>query len=572
MNKQYWHTANQHLCAKIITELHYEERLNPIPAGAGWVLSTDTPGREWRFHADITVWGMLNIDESSLHCSDLSQPLAAQLLIDVQAALEISDINLANLLEEVQQTLYSDMQRLGQLEKVTAGDMAMMPETLRQRYIDSHPKAIANKGRLGWGADDLQRYSPESGHPFKLRWLAVRKSLCQSGIAAGLDYQQLLDNVLETAGDILQRSLGDQAAHFWLIAVHPWQYQRFLTGQYAALFADGDLIDLGEHGPDWLAQQSIRTLSAEDQTIRYDAKTALSILNTSSYRGIPGKFIVQGPELSAWLAHTAAADPTLAKHGLKVQQEVAGFYCAHPFQAQIEQGPYRYDEMLGCIWRERAEAVVRDTQRPMTMAALMQTDQSGAPLIGALIDASGLSATEWLTKLFNHVVVPLYHLMCKYGVALVAHGQNITLILEDNQPAGCIIKDFHGDLRLVDQPYPELDSLSQDIRDTLTRLPAKYLVHDLLTGHFVTVLRFISPHLIKLGVSEREFYQLLRQTLIRYQQQHPELAERYTQFNLLSPTIDKICINRVRFRIGYGDSNERPLPDIGQPIPNPLNQ
>lgn len=570
MNKQYWISANQHLCAKIITELHYEERLNPVAAGTGWILAT--ANREWRFNADVTVWGMLNIDEASLHCSDLSQPLAAQLLLDVQADLEINDINLANLLEEVQQTLYSDMRRLTQLQHVTASDMAQMPETLRQRYIDSHPKAIANKGRLGWGADDLQRYAPESGAAFKLRWLAVRKSLCQSGIAAGLDYQQLLENVLEADTlSALQHSLGKQAQDFWLIAVHPWQYQRFLTGQYAALFADGDLIDLGEHGPDWLAQQSIRTLSAEDTAVRYDAKTALSILNTSSYRGIPGKFIVQGPELSAWLAKTAASDPILAQHGLKVQQEVAGFYCTHPFQAQIKQGPYRYDEMLGCIWRERAEAVVGASQRPMTMAALMQTDQNATPLIGALIDASELSAKAWLAKLFNHVVVPLYHLMCKYGVALVAHGQNITLILEDNQPAGCIIKDFHGDLRLVDQAYPELDTLNADIRNTLTRLPPKYLVHDLLTGHFVTVLRFISPHLISLGVTEQEFYQLLRQTLTDYQQQHPDLAERYAQFDLLSPTIDKICINRVRFRIGYGDSNERPLPDIGQPIPNPLN-
>jgi len=31
-----------------------------------------------------------------------------------------------------------------------------------------------------------------------------------------------------------------------------------------------------------------------------------------------------------------------------------------------------------------------------------------------------------------------------------------------------------------------------------------------------------------------------------------------------------VCINRARFRIGYGDSNERPLPDLGEPLMNPL--
>ena len=63
--------------------------------------------------------------------------------------------------------------------------------------------------------------------------------------------------------------------------------------------------------------------------------------------------------------------------------------------------------------------------------------------------------------MFKHVVVPIYHLMAKYGVGIVAHGQNVTLVLEDNFPAGCLIKDFHGDLRLIDQPFEELNSLDK---------------------------------------------------------------------------------------------------------------
>ncbi|WP_206377700.1 hypothetical protein [Vibrio celticus] len=46
----------------------------------------------------------------------------------------------------------------------------------------------------------------------------------------------------------------------------------------------------------------------------------------------------------------------------------------------------------------------------------MQGDLNGKPLIGSLIDASGITIEQWLEKLFSHVVVPLYHLMCKYGV------------------------------------------------------------------------------------------------------------------------------------------------------------
>ncbi len=35
-----------------------------------------------------------------------------------------------------------------------------------------------------------------------------------------------------------------------------------------------------------------------------------------------------------------------------------------------------------------------------------------------------------------------------------------------------------------------MDSLPQEVRDVTSRLSADYLIHDLQTGHFVTVLRF----------------------------------------------------------------------------------
>lgn len=569
MNTRYWTEVNRTLCAKIISELHYEELLSPQKTALGWQLDGAT--QQWRFHANTTLWGMLEVDPKSICRADGAKVEAVALVLDLRQSLGMTDINLANFLEELQQTLYSDMVRLEQLENLTATDLVNMGEAQRQRYLDAHPKAVANKGRLGWGTDDLHRYAPESGNAFALRWLAVRKTCCQAGVAQGLDYQALLTQVLGQAEyQKLVAKLSGSVDDFHLLAVHPWQHQRFLSSQFATLFASGDLVDLGESGPQWLAQQSIRTLSASDPGVPFDAKTALTILNTSCYRGIPGKFIVQGPQLSAWLAKLAASDATLKRQGLYVQQEVAGFFCEQPYQTQIAKGPYRYHEQLGCIWRERAESVIGDHCRPITMAALMQTDAEGMPLIQALVERSGISPAQWLTQMFEHVVVPLYHLMCQYGVGLVAHGQNITLVLENDAPVGCTIKDFHGDLRLVDQEFVELESLDDDIRHTLTKLPAEHLVHDLLTGHFVTVLRFISPKVTGMGVSELSFYRLLRQVIEDYQQQHPELRHRFKQFDLLSPTIAKVCVNRVRFKIGYGDSDERPLPDIGEPIANPL--
>lgn len=138
------------------------------------------------------------------------------------------------------------------------------------------------------------------------------------------------------------------------------------------------------------------------------------------------------------------------------------------------------------------------------MATLMECDENNQPLAGAYIDRSGLDAETWLTQLFRVVVVPLYHLLCRYGVALIAHGQNITRH-ERGAPQRVLLKDFQGDMRLVKEEFPEMDSLPQEVRDVTSRLSADYLIHDLQTGHFVTVLRFISPLMVRLGVPEGDF-------------------------------------------------------------------
>jgi aerobactin synthase len=41
-------------------------------------------------------------------------------------------------------------------------------------------------------------------------------------------------------------------------------------------------------------------------------------------------------------------------------------------------------------------------------------------------------------KLFEASVIPFYHLLCRYGVALIAHGQNVTLVMKDlSRSASC---------------------------------------------------------------------------------------------------------------------------------------
>ncbi|MFO7786824.1 MAG: IucA/IucC family C-terminal-domain containing protein, partial [Halospina sp.] len=221
--------------------------------------------------------------------------------------------------------------------------------------------------------------------------------------------------------------------------------------------------------------------------------------------------------------------------------------------------------------RESLTAKTALGEQPMLMATLMQCDGQGRSLVAALIRRSGLSPEVWLTHLFDRVTVPLYHLLCAYGIGLVAHGQNLGLILKDATPQRLALKDFHGDLRCVDQPIPEQAGMPQHLLDGLTRLPPEHLVHDLITGHFITTLRFISPLLEdEMAFPESRFYNLLAERLRVYQDRHPELHERFQLFPLLRPTLERVCVNRVRFRLGYEDHAERPGAELGTPLSNPL--
>ncbi|WBA16501.1 IucA/IucC family protein [Salinivibrio proteolyticus] len=570
MQGNYWQAANQKLLAKAISELHFENAIT-VDHLEGCQFRLTLPDTEWRFTGTMSIWGMVMVDSGSVSRGDNHRPELIALVMDLQPVLEMAPLHLGGFIEEYQETLIAEQQHLAMLSTLPADKLVTLSETDRQSYLDAHPKALANKGRLGWGQQDSQQYAPEYGNTFALHYLAVHRACARYGFGDGFEQASLLTETLSPAAyeALITRLAVDERGDYLIMAVHPWQMQRYIYSQYASLFASGDIIDLGTSKEQWRPQQSIRTLSRADEHGKYDVKTALTILNTSCYRGVPGSFIAHGPVLSKWLSTCVRQDPLLSRLGMHVQQEVAGVYCPQPYQAQVDSC-YKYHEMLGCVWRERAESLLPSHQRPMSMATLMQAGGDGVSCVEALIARTVLTPSEWLQRLFDHVVVPLYHLLCQYGIGLVAHGQNITVVLEDDIPVGCMIKDFHGDLRFVDQPFPELDSLDKRVRAAIKHLPPHYLVHDLYTGHFVTTLRFISPWFVSLGISEAEFYRQLGDTLRRYQQAHPQLNERFRLFDVLSETKEKICINRVRFNIGYDDSNERPVPMFGEAIRNPL--
>lgn len=576
-----WLALNRALIAKTIAELAFEEALAPEPtdrAGTQWLLRLDD-GIAYRFAAERRIWGNLAIDPASLvriagaHVSPAGD--AAGFLVDASRTLAIEPATLCAYAGEVLSTLSADARIAAIGRDMTGSDFLALSDRILQAYLDGHPKAPASKGRIGWGLADFEAYAPEFSPEIRLFWIAADRTVCRLSLEPGLAEADLVADSLDgperarLAAACAAQGV-DSTTHL-LLPVHPWQWDNKVVLHFAGEIAARRLVPLGVFGRAYLPQQSLRTLARADADGRLDVKLALTILNTSAWRGVPGQYMAIGPAFSAWLAGKAARDPALA--GTVILRERAGAFYPHPVYERIAAAPYQYREMLGVIWREGIAGRLEPGRSAMMMGALLKADAAGRPLVSSLIARSGLAPEAWLERLFGHVAVPLYHFLCRYGVGFIAHGQNVTLILKDGVPCGVALKDFQGDADLVDQDFPEAADLPEGVRETLLRRPAAHLLQHLQTGHFASLLRFVSDALLRSdGLPEVAFYGALARALRRYQARHPELADRFRPFELFAPTVPRICINRVRLSLGYGDSNLRPVPRLGSPLINPLHR
>jgi siderophore synthetase component len=71
----------------------------------------------------------------------------------------------------------------------------------------------------------------------------------------------------------------------------------------------------------------------------------------------------------------------------------------------------------------------------------------------------------------------------------------------------------------------------------------------IFTQAFDCFFRFLQQILVEhAGYPEEEFWQLAANCILAYQQQHPELQEKFNRIDLFAPEIIKTCLNRLQIR------------------------
>lgn len=591
-----WRRARRRLVAKMLAEFSYEDLLAPSVVrhggGAtepwrGYEVGTDAhgpyAGQPVRFHARRGAYGHWRVDPASprIPVPDGSErPVddPVELLTGLRDTLGLGADTTAHLIRELLSTLLADV-HVERDDGPSVGQLAELDYATLEGWQTGHPWLVPNKGRVGFSAADAARWAPEARVPAPLPWIAVHTRLAEYQGAPGLHtstrlYQQELTPQVRQRFTAALRERGLTPDEYLLLPVHPWQWDQTVVPLFADALASGDIVALPSDGDLRLPQQSVRTFLNVSDPNRHTVKLPLSVLNTLVWRGLPTDRTAAAPAVTGWVRSLRDADHYLREEtGVVLLGEVASVTVRHPVYDQLPDAPYQYRELLGAIWREPLHGALWPHERARTLAALLWTDAHGRSLTAELVARSGATPRTWFCRLTHAILAPLLHFLYRYGLVFSPHGENSIVIFDESGlPSRLAVKDFVDDVNISAEPLPELADLPEEVDRVLLREQPRQLCQFIHSGLFVGVFRYLAPLMEEhLGLPEDEFWDVVRQEILAYQEHFPELHSRFATFDLLTERIDRLCLNRNRLLMdGYRDRAERPHAVVHGTVPNPL--
>nr|WP_237554915.1 IucA/IucC family protein [Streptomyces sp. SID4948] len=566
------------MLAKMLAEFAYEEVIVPEPDPAAGPTSYRLrlgPETTYRFRARRGAYGSWYVDADSI--GPTGDPLHF-LVHGHDTVLGLTGDTLGHLVRELLATLRADV-RLD-TGALTAAELADLDYADLEGHQTGHPWLVANKGRIGFSDADAAHWAPEARRQQRLPWIAVHRDLARYRGITTLATPDLLyaEELAPATLDTFRRTVADRERDpddYLLLPVHPWQWEQTVAPLFARAIADGSIMHLTTDNDLRLPQQSIRTFLNTSRPLGRTVKLPLSILNTLVYRGLPTERTLAAPAVTAWVHGLRDQDAFLRDEARVILLgEVASVSVAHPQYDKLPTVPYQYRELLGCIWREPLGVYLDPGERARTLAALLHTDARGRAFTAELVARSAIAPRVWLRHLFAALLPALLHFLYRYGTVFSPHGENAIVVFDEHDiPVRLAVKDFVDDINVSAEPLPEHATMPADVRAVLLTEPPEFLTQFIHSGLFVGVLRYLAPLCERqLGVPEGDFWALVRDEILRHQDRFPELKERFALFDLLTPRIERLCLNRNRLHLdGYRDRAQRPHAAIHGTVSNPLH-
>ncbi|MGQ4360187.1 IucA/IucC family protein [Streptomyces sp. SAS_272] len=552
LSPERWAQANRLLVRKALAEFAHERLITPEEQDGRYVVRSDDGLTAYRFTAVRRALDHWQVDAGSITRSRDGGELPLEALdffVELQKTLGLSAAILPVYLEEISSTLSSTCFKLTKPPITSAELVRSGFQAVETGMTEGHPCFVANNGRLGFGVHEYLSYAPETASPVRLVWLAAHRSRAAFTAGAGIAYESFVREELggETVDrfDQILREQNLDPSDYLLIPVHPWQWWNKLSVTFAAEIARRNLVCLGEGDDEYLAQQSIRTFFNRSHPEKHYVKTALSVLNMGFMRGLSAAYMEATPAINDWLAQLIDNDPVLKSSGLSIIRERAAVGYRHlEYEAATDRySPYR--KMLAALWRESPVPSLRDGESLATMAALLHVDHEGRSAAGALIEQCGLRPTEWLRAYLEAYYTPLLHCFYAYDLVFMPHGENTILVLKDGVVQRAVYKDIAEEIAVLDPDAV----LPPEVRRIRVEVPDDTKLLSVFTDVFDCFFRFLAAGLADEGILEEDdFWRTVAEVTRAYQEAHPELADRFRQYDMFAPEFALSCLNRLQLR------------------------
>ena len=561
----HWQKANQQLIVKMITEFSHERLITPFELSTGsYLLTNSNEQMTYHFSAKQLPLDHLMIDASSLvktNNQGEQQALdALAFLLEFASKLGLADQQLATYLEEVSSTLSSACYKYAK-RSFTASELVHQSfQTVESEMTHGHPSFIANNGRIGFDATDFHQYAPEAATPIQIVWLAGAKTHTAYNAINDINYQSLIDSQLDLSEQLFfEKRLAEKGLlldDYYLIPVHPWQWENKLVHLYTRELANNTLVCLGAGFDKYLPQQSIRTLFNLSKPNNHYVKVALSILNMGFMRGLSAKYMAVTPAINQWVYDLVLNDTTLSSLNFVPLRELAtlGFSGSHYEDSQLGDTPYK--KMIAALWRDNPTNLIDNSEQLATMASLLHQDNNGNAYIVAKINASKRSPEAWLKAYLKAYLIPLLHCFYKYKLVFMPHGENLILRFKDHVPVGVFMKDIGEEVCVLNSQ----DELPEEIARIAITMPKELELLSIFTDVFDCIFRYMVPLLAQENcLTPKQFWQLVATEIKQYQAAHPELSERFAQYDIFCDEFELSCLNRLQLK------NNKQMVDLTDP-------
>jgi siderophore synthetase component len=354
-----------------------------------------------------------------------------------------------------------------------------------------HPAYPTSESRLGLSEDDLLRYAPEYLPQFTLRWVAVPRSRMVT--AGSHDPRPPGWPSLPEVG--LPESLGETHD---LLPVHPVtaRHQLARALDQAGLSASSELAARAVIAPGTGLRVgptlSMRTLAVAGHPGSYLKlplpTSTLGLLNRRFIR--PGT--LSDSALVGGILDTAVRGDALLS-GLLLADESTYAHAGDPY--------------LGYLLRRLPAGL--DECRVIPVAALLAPSPVAATQTGRPLVIEELASQHWggdLAGLFGAYLRSLFgiqvRLFAQYGIALEAHQQNMSLVLDGPAAPRLLVKDFDGALINL----PRLASaLGADAPGESAFTDARLVTRsdDALADVFITITVHLCAGAVAFGLADR---------------------------------------------------------------------